>query len=396
MSPRVLIVPDKFKGTLSARQAARAIARGWRAARPGDALQLLPMSDGGDGFGEVLGDLLDAAPRRLRTRDAAHRRRNTIWWWAPRSKTAILESARVIGLARLPAAKFHPFQLDTFGLGAALRAAQSAGAKKILVGIGGSATNDGGFGVARALGWKFFDCQGRLIERWTDLHRLARVRPPTVRGFGKITVAVDVQNPLLGARGATRVYGPQKGLRPDDLAPAESCLRQLARIWRRQTGRDFARLPGAGAAGGLGFGLRAFLGARLTPGFALFARLASVSRRLRAADLVLTGEGAIDRSTVMGKGVGQVARWCRQAGVPCVGLAGAAVRSRAASRLFDRVYAITDLTSEAEAKAKPAQWLAKLAARAASEFTRAATRPRASRRGCATPARPPTGGRAKA
>ena len=359
----ILIVPDKFKGTLSAREAAQAIARGWRRARPDDALELLPMSDGGDGFGEVLSRLLGAKPRTVNTVDAAHRTCKATWWWEPRSKTAIIESARIVRLAMLPPGKFHPFELDSFGLGLMLRAAQAKGAKQILIGIGGSATNDGGFGLARALGWEFLDKQGRLIEKWTALHTLAELRRPLLRRLGKVVVAVDVQNPMLGTRGATRVYGPQKGLRRGDFAHAERCLRRLASIVKLQSGQDLACVPGAGAAGGLGFGLTAFFRSRLEPGFELFAKRAELLRRLRAADLVITGEGAIDRSTAMGKGVGQIARSCHELGIPCVGLAGTAVCSREVTRLFAEVHALTDLTTPAQAKAKPALWLEKLATR---------------------------------
>ena len=266
MPLKVLIAPDKFKGTLSAGEAAAAIARGWRNVRPADKLDLLPISDGGDGFGEVISALLRAKPHTVKTEDAAHRLCETTWGWEAKTKTAIIESATVIGLAMLPPGKFHPFELDTFGLGAVLRAAQAKGAKGILVGIGGSATNDGGFGLARALGWKFVDKLGHPVERWTELHRLSCVHSSELRPFENVTVAVDVQNPLLGPRGATRVYGPQKGLRPDDFDLAERCLGQLASVMAREFKRDFAQAPGAGAAGGLGFGLLAFLGARLEIG----------------------------------------------------------------------------------------------------------------------------------
>lgn len=206
MPIRVLIAPDKFKGTLTAAQAARAIANGWRRARPADALDVFPISDGGDGFGEVLGELLGAHARKVRTLNAAHEPCAARWWWEPATQTAIIESARVIGLAMLPPGKFHPFDLDTFGLGAVLRAAATLGARRCVVGIGGSATNDGGFGVARALGWRFLDGSGRELESWTGLDTLVRLVPPKrTRLFPSLTVAVDVRNPLLGARGATRI-----------------------------------------------------------------------------------------------------------------------------------------------------------------------------------------------
>ena len=167
----------------------------------------------------------------------------------------------------LPPGRFHPFQLDTLGLGAVMRAAAERGARRCLMGIGGSATNDGGFGLARALGWEFLDREGEPIERWTGLDGLERIRvPQRRRWFSAVVVATDVRNTLLGPRGATRVYGPQKGLRPQDFALAERCLGRLARVVKQQFGRDFAREPGAGAAGGLGFGLQAFLGAELHRG----------------------------------------------------------------------------------------------------------------------------------
>jgi glycerate kinase len=368
MPLHVLIIPDKFKGTLTAAAAAEAIARGWRRERPGDALSLLPMSDGGDGFGEVISALIKAKIQRAQAVDAAHRPCAVRWWWEPRTRTAIIESAAVIGLAMLPPKRFHPFQLDTLGLGAVVRSAAAKGAKRCLMGLGGSATNDGGFGLARALGWEFVDRQGELIEQWTGLGKLERIRVPRRRRWFSAVVAVtDVQNRLLGQRGATRVYGPQKGLRACDFALAERCLGRLVRVVKQQFGYDIAREPGAGGAGGLGFGLLAFLGAEVAPGFDLFARQAALEKHLRTADLVVTGEGAIDRSTLMGKGVGEIARRCRQLRIPCIALAGMVDAALGAGTGFTQARALTELTSAAQAKAKPAYWLERLARQAAAE-----------------------------
>jgi glycerate kinase len=362
MPLKVLIVPDKFKGTLTSRAATEAIARGWRKARPGDSLRLLPMSDGGDGFGEVMGGLLQAEIQHVKTIDAAHRPCVVKWWWQPKVKTAVVESAAVIGLAMLPAKRFHPFELDTFGLAAVIRAAARKGAKRCLMGIGGSATNDAGFGLARGLGWEFVNEHGNSIERWTGLDGLRQIRAPKRRRwFDDLLVAVDVQNPLLGRRGATRVYGPQKGLRPGDFEVAERCLRRLAQVVKRDFGRGFVRAPGAGAAGGLGFGLLAFLDAKLEPGFDLFARYAALGGHLRWADLGVTGEGAIDHSTFMGKGVGQIAQCCRKLKIPCIGLAGVVSASRRTAKLFAQTRALTQLTTVQQAKAQPARWLERLA-----------------------------------
>ncbi len=368
MPSHILIIPDKFKGTLTAPAAAQAIADGWRQARPHDALELLPMSDGGDGFGELVGCLLGASAQTVRTVDAAGRVVAARWWWEPKTKTAVIESAGIIGLAMLPPGKFHPFELDTFGLGAVLRAASAKGARRCLIGIGGSATNDGGFGLARALGWKFFNRAGKELTRWTELHTLAKVRPPPrKRWFKQLIVAVDVQNPLLGQRGATRVYGPQKGLRPDDLPAAEKNLRRLARVMSPDRA-GFQTQPGAGAAGGLGFGLLAFLGAQGESGFDLFARHAKLAKRLRAADWVVTGEGRVDASTLMGKGVGEIARQCRTLKIPCIALAGVIANRDQVLRRFARAHGLTDLTSVAKAQTKPARWLQKLTRHVAQNF----------------------------
>lgn len=365
---KILITPDKFKGTLTAQQAAEAMARGWRSVRPNDSMDLLPMTDGGDGFGEILSGLLEATPQAIKTVDAAHRPLETAWSWHAATRTAVIESARIVGLAMLPRGKYHPFELDTFGLGNVLRAAAEFGARRCLVGIGGSATNDGGFGMARALGWHFFNTHEEDITRWTELHRLATIRPPeNTHLFDELIVAVDVQNPLLGPTGCSRVYGPQKGLKEFDLA--DRCLGQLAAVFEKQCGPSHASTPGAGAAGGLGFGLLSFAGARLEAGIEIFERYAGLNERVRRAQLVLTGEGALDAQTLMGKGVGEIARLCHELNVPCLGLAGVVPEPEKAAEKFRATYAITPHLTETEnALREPALWLERLAAKVASEW----------------------------
>jgi glycerate 2-kinase len=378
---KVLIVPDKFKGTLTAAEAARAIAAGWSRMRPGDELSLLPMSDGGDGFGEIISSLLSAEPMTSATVDAAHRPITAPWWWHDASRTAIVESARVIGLAQLPRGKYHPFDLDTRGLGVVLQAATRHGAQRCIVGIGGSATNDAGFGLARELGWRFQAKQGVELTQWIGLESLVAVTGPEdhlrcqggmpgrrAYRISEIIVAVDVQNPLLGSEGCTRVYGPQKGLRPEDFPVAERSLERLAAVLREQHGMDFANAPGAGAAGGLGFGLCSFAGAQLASGFDLFAEHARLRERLAQSDLVITAEGAIDRQTIMGKGVGQIATLCAQHKLPCMAFAGVVQEREAAAKQFQRVYALTDLTSPERAMTDASLWLERAATRAAKEF----------------------------
>src|SRR5687768_3453155 len=197
---RVLVIPDKFKGTLRADEAARAIAAGWREARPGDELELLPMSDGGDGFGEIVGALLKAEKRSYATINAAHESIDAAWWWSEESRTALVESANVIGLAMLPPGRFHPFELDTVGLGQLLlHISQNHPGARVIIGIGGSATNDGGFGLGRGLGFRFLDVTNFCLDRWVSLDQLLRIEPPDARrDFTEVTIACDVQNPLLG------------------------------------------------------------------------------------------------------------------------------------------------------------------------------------------------------
>ncbi len=373
MALHVLVAPDKFKGTLSAQQAAGAIVNGWWTSRPQDDMQMLPISDGGEGFGELMASMIDATEQIAATVDAAHREVAARWWWHADSATAIIESAQVIGLAMLPHGRFHPFELDTRGLGMVIKAAVAAGARTILIGIGGSATNDGGFGMAANLGWQFLDDQERPIEKWPKLNKLARWIPPTdpIQGVDFI-VGVDVENPLLGLNGCTRIYGPQKGLLIQQAAVAEAALEKLAAQAREQVGFDISVEAGCGAAGGLGFGLRVFLGASMESGFDIFSRQAKLDERIAAADLVLTGEGMIDRQSMMGKGTGRLAQRCKALGKRCIGFGGmveGVARSQTADRLFHSVHDLAPgLTSPLEARKNAALWLERLAGKVAGEY----------------------------
>jgi glycerate kinase len=393
---RVLVAPDKFKGTLSAEAVARTIAQGWTRVRPNDEIRLLPISDGGDGFGQVLGSLLHARTLSLATTNAAGQPQRARWWWVEEQRLAIIEAAQSNGLAQLPKGKHHPFELDTAGVARPIKIALSKGARHCIVGVGGSATNDGGFGLAVGLGWVFLDRAGQRILRWTDLHRLHRIVPPTQDGPARshpsgagasnrlhsgpphstsgsapcrVTVATDVDNPLLGPQGATRIYGPQKGLTPADFSIAEKNLRRLAQVVERQLGFS-SSTPGSGAAGGLGFGLMAFLGAKRRLGFDVFAECAQLDRLLKQADLVITGEGSFDAQSLMGKGVGECIQRCTRLKRPVVVLAGrVAPGTQASSRMLRWSKGLCDLTSTDEAMARPTFWLRRLAREAAIAWT---------------------------
>ena len=220
--------------------------------------------------------------------------------------------------------------------------------------------------MARELGWYFWDATGLEIKRWPDLVSLEKITEPNPEEnwagkLDSITLAVDVQNPLLGPNGCTRVYGPQKGLREKDMPKAEAALTRLAVVWEAQTGEDAAGLPGAGAAGGLGFGLHCFAGAEIRPGFEIFAEAAKLTTLLKKADLVITGEGAMDRQTVMGKGVGELAKLALDHDCLCIGLAGQLKNATILRRQLLLCDALTRLTTAEDAQAKPGHWLAKLA-----------------------------------
>lgn len=368
-SLKVLIVPDKFKGTLTAVEAAQAIQRGWKKKRPKDHVEVLPMSDGGDGFGEAVSRLLRCKPFKIKSVDAAHNECRTIFWFNEEESIAIVESAKVIGLAMLPEGQYHPFELDTFGLGHVLKKIAKKKPETLYIGLGGSATNDGGFGMASALGYSFMDEDGLFIKKWTELHKLERIIPPEdPLPFGEVIAAVDVKNPLLGKKGASRIYGPQKGLAPGDIPVAEKNLKRLAQVFKETFGKDLSKYPGAGAAGGLGFGLMAFLNARVESGFEIFSRLANIEEKIKASDIVITGEGSCDRSSLMGKGTGEIAALCRKYEKPCIMIAGRVTVSPALKRNFLLILSMVDICGGKDSMEIPSQSLEKVAEIAAKNM----------------------------
>lgn len=325
MSLRVLVAPDKFKGTLSAQQAAGAIVDGWWAARPQDEMEMLPMSDGGDGFGGIVAGLMGATEQVTATVDAAARPVGAKWWWHEASRTAVIEAAQVVGLAMLPPNRFHPFELDTRGLGAVIRTAVAAGAQSVVIGIGGSATNDGGAGMARALGYRFLDRAGLDLPEGgaalRHLHHLeGQTDPRLIRPA--IEVACDVRNPLLGPEGASAIYGPQKGATPAMIEELDAALETFADVIEAFVGRNVRDVPGAGAAGGLGAGLVAFLDAQLRSGAELVLDATKFASRIKGADLVVTGEGRADAQSVYGKLTQAVTHAARDAGVRAAMIVG--------------------------------------------------------------------------
>jgi glycerate 2-kinase len=315
---RVLIAPDSFKGSASATAVADALAAGWLAVRPGDRVTRLPLADGGEGTLDVLAATVPRARRhRARVTGPGGAPVTSRWLELP-DGTAVAELARSSGLPLL--AHPDPMGAQTTGLGEVLGRALDAGADRILVGLGGSAATDGGTGALAALGARFLDAAGQPLPAGggalaaLDRADLSRLRPPPAGG---VTCLTDVTAPLLGSRGAAGVFGPQKGADRAQVARLEAGLARLAEL----LGGDPAA-PGAGAAGGTGYGLATAWGAVLTPGAAELSRLAGLDRALANADLVITGEGRFDATSLTGKTSGTVIAAAAAAGVLVALIAG--------------------------------------------------------------------------
>ncbi|GBD24293.1 Glycerate 2-kinase [bacterium HR29] len=315
---RVLAAPQEFKGSASAAEVARALAAGIRRAVPGAAVDECPLSDGGPGFLEVLHAARGGRILRTTVHDPLGRPREAEFL-VFEDGTAVIEAAQANGLALLRPEERDPLRADTFGVGELIARALEGRPRRLVIGVGGSATNDGGAGMARALGARLWDSAGRpLPPGAAALADIARIdwEPPASLAGVEAVVAVDVRNPLLGPDGATAVYGPQKGADPAEVDLLEAALTRWAAAVRRSLGFDMAAVPGGGAAGGLAAGLAAFLGARIASGFDLVAEAVALEERLTRADVVVTGEGRFDGQSLQGKVTGQVLALARRKGKP--------------------------------------------------------------------------------
>ena len=329
---RIVIAIDSFKGSLSSAQGADALAAGLLDADP--ALQILkvPIADGGEGTLEALARACEGRLVSVETFDPLERPRRAAYLLLSGGETAVVELAAASGLTLLAPAERDPLAATTRGTGVVIRRAIDDGARRIILTVGGSATNDGGTGIAVALGAKFLDDRGGEVPpRGGDLVRIRAVDtegvPLHVAGV-EITIATDVSNPLCGPAGAARVYGPQKGASPSAVRVLDEGLKTLGEVLERHCGRAVASLPGAGAAGGTAASLVALFGARLVSGFETIAALAGLEREIAGAGLVITGEGRVDAQTLQGKVPLGVARLARRAGVPVM-IVGGEIRPEA-------------------------------------------------------------------
>jgi len=323
---KIVVAPNSFKGSLSATQAARAIARGVHDVFPDAEVVEIPIADGGDGTVEALVTARGGSYRWVNVDGPLGDPVLASFGLIDDGRTAVVELASASGFELISAARRDPRKTSTYGFGQLLEAARLEGASSVIAGIGGSATNDGGAGMAQALGYRLLDRDGLDIPRGgIALLRLERIDGtrlhPGWRSI-KVMVACDVTNPLTGPNGASHIYGPQKGADPVTVLQLDRALAHLAGAFEREFHINVADIPGAGAAGGAGAGLMAFLDARLTPGAALVIDTSGFDGALKGADLVITGEGRVDGQTAYGKAPGEVAKRAKAARIPVLLMAG--------------------------------------------------------------------------
>ncbi|OFW56893.1 MAG: glycerate kinase [Candidatus Solincola sediminis] len=330
---RVLIAPDKFKGSLSSSQAAHAMARGFISGFPDAETIIRPLADGGEGTMDVLVEATGGRKVACEVTGPMGERRQADLGLLGDGKTAVVEMAQASGLELITEDKRDPKWSSTRGTGDLIRCALDEGMREIIVAIGGSATNDGGAGMAQVLGARFLDSEGFDLQAGggclRDLDKIDLTGlDPRIKEV-RIGVASDVANCLLGDEGASRVFAPQKGAGPEDVELLEAGLSRLSEVTTKYIGRNLEENPGAGAAGGLGFGLMAFLGAEMRPGIEVVMEYTGFEKQMDGCRLVITGEGRLDSQTAYGKTVIGVARAAKRRHIPVVALAGEVTKGAA-------------------------------------------------------------------
>jgi glycerate kinase len=327
---RIVLAPQSFKGSLDAPDVARAMARGVRQVFPEAEIDLLPVADGGEGTVQALVQASGGRTVTTRVMGPLGQAVNATWGLLGSGDTAVVEMAAASGLPLIPRSARDPRRTTTYGTGELIRHALDHGVRRLIVGLGGSATNDGGAGMAEALGARLLDSAGAPIPHGgAGLANLSRIQitdlDPRLREV-EVEAAVDVNNPLCGPEGASAVYGPQKGADAATIRELDAALGHYADVIARDLHKEVRDVPGAGAAGGLGAGLLAFLGARIEPGVDIVFRALHVTERIRRASLVLTGEGRMDSQDVYGKAPMAVASIAHRCGVPVIAIVGSTSR----------------------------------------------------------------------
>lgn len=336
---KIIIAPDSFKGNLTSLEVASCLEKGIKRVLPKAKCVKVPMADGGEG---TVQSMVDAAKGRIvskRVKGPAGKLVTAKYGWLAKQKTAVIEMAEASGLPLVKGRERNPLKTTTFGTGQLILDAINKGAKSIIIGIGGSATNDGGSGMAQALGVKFLDSKGKEIKLLGSGGMLEKISSIDVSSIDpriaktKIVVACDVENPLCGKKGASHVFGPQKGATPAMVKKLDENLKHLGKLISRDLKMNVVRMPGAGAAGGLGAGLVAFAGAKLESGIDIVVKATKLAKYIKGADLVLTGEGRVDFQTAFGKTPSGVAKAAKKHKVPVIAIGGAL--SDDARQVFD-------------------------------------------------------------
>jgi glycerate 2-kinase len=369
---RILIAPDKFKGSLSAQCAAVAIARGFTKVFPDAEIKLLPLADGGEGMLDAFKQTSSHISHQVIVQDAIGRDVTAEWIMLNNhsERHAIIESSQANGLWRIESINRNPLLSSSFGVGQMIVQAVSLGASKITVGLGGSATNDAGLGLGSALGICFHDdSRNRISVVPNNFLKISDIDSSDKIQLPPIYAACDVNNPLLGENGATYTYGPQKGLLKHQLAIAETALAHAATIADRHFHTNFQTCLGAGAAGGLGYGLMTFCSAKLVPGFECISHALDAERHIQLADLIITGEGSLDSQSLNGKTPVGVSRIARKYNKPIMAVAGRVSDEELLLRHFDIIEKImTGNICEVEALNDADRLLEKTAIRLAEKF----------------------------
>ncbi len=348
----ILIAPNAFKNSLTAKKAAMAIAEGLMRSRLACTCECFPIADGGDGTGELIIEKLNGTIIGAAVTDPLGRKCNTSFGWIVKEKIAVIEMAAASGLRLLKQEELNPLKASSIGTGEMIRQALDQGARKIILGVGGSATVDGGVGMLKALGVRFFDAAGQELTGMPEsLVRLKRIDLAGLDariGHCELRILCDVDNYLLGTLGAAAVFGPQKGAGAGDVIKLEAALQQLSNVVLQQYGKDMSTIKHGGAAGGTAAGLFALLNAKLCNGAEEFLTLTGFEEQLTRADLVITGEGSLDVQTLQGKGPFAVALWAKKKLISVIGFAGSVPlqTNNALSQYFDVLMAIGDRPSD--------------------------------------------------
>ncbi len=362
---KVIIAPDKFKGTISAAKAAEAMANGVIEVHPDAKVIKCPLADGGEGTLEALVQAGRDSLMMMEVLDPLGRKIKACFGLINKKRRlAVIEMAKASGLYLLKPEERRPLIASTYGTGQLIKRALDYNPELMIIGIGGSATNDGGVGMARALGGKFLDSSKNEIS--SGAAGLMELDSIDLSGLDKrledveIVVASDVKNPLLGADGAARTYGPQKGASPDQVIKIEIGLKNLSQIAIDELNLEpgIVKLPGVGAAGGLGFGLKEFLKARIKPGAELIISESNLTQKMDCSDMVITGEGMIDSQTIYGKTIEGVSKLASKKGIPVIVIAGQKEEGLdTGSLMIDWVFSLTEYFSLEESINKPAYCL---------------------------------------